>query len=365
MNSSARAGRIRPRVRVSVIIPVAPKASAWAGVGALARARNGLDIEIIEIRGQQPARQRNLAAQRARGDYLYFIDHDSQVDPDAIQNLLQAFAAENVGAAGGPNPGAGLETPFTMATELVLGSGLGSLIVRRRYAPYGDDMRAVGEESLILCNLMVRRELFLELGGFDPRLYPNEENEFLNRMRAAGKLAIYVPKAQVMKPRAPRAAEFLGENFRYARGRMEQVWINPSLHDAPYVSGLAAIVFFVWASASVSQLFAGIGLAAYLAAAIFEGFRLALSAPRRAVKIGYLRLGWLTASLMFLRHATYAAGLLFGALTGWRKRSLRLKTEYFSLKRVRLYGHGAPAVVRSLEPVGPPVACSSGGGIKL
>lgn len=348
MNKTARAGRISPRVRVSVVIPVAPKASAGSALASLEK-EGSRQLEVIQVQGSQPARQRNLAAHRARGEYLYFLDHDSQVGPGAIGRLLEAFSDKEVGAAGGPNLGARLKSLFTSASELVLGSRLGSLTVWRRYVAGGNARREVGEESLILCNLMVRKELFIKLGGFDPRLYPNEENEFLNRLRRAGSKAVYVPDAQVKKPRASCLAGFLRENFRYARGRMEQIWINPCLHDAPYLSALAALAGFVWAAAFFPPAAYGI-LFVYFAAAAIEGFRLAANSSHPAG----IRLGLLAAGLMIMRHFTYAAGLVFGGSWGWRKRSLSLYPDYFAVMRYRPAGGALSPAGGSLEPVGPP-----------
>jgi hypothetical protein len=350
----------RAKPRISVIIPIAPGASAHgakASLKALFRRDRGFDLEIIEIGGRQPARQRNLAAQRSGGEFLYFLDHDSLVSSGAIQDLLGAFSDDRVGAAGGPNPGARLESAFARASELVLGSKLGSLTVWRRYVASGSEMQRVGEESLILCNLMVRRELFLDLGGFDPRLYPNEENEFLNRLRGTGRKAMYVPSATVRKPRAGRTWQFIRENFRYARGRMEQVWINPSPHDAPYLLGLAAFALLPGAVVGFSAGYIALVLGAYIGAAILESFRLAFGAGRRQAGLGTIELGMLTAGLMLLRHSTYGTGLLFGALTGWRKRRVTLGNDSFSIRSMR-FSHYRPVMVRrSMEYIGAPMVC--------
>ncbi len=352
MKKSARVRRAYPRVTVSVIIPVAPLATARPAFSSLNRDRYR-NIEIIRVQGGQPARQRNLAGHRARGRYLYFLDHDSHVESGAIRKLVDAFADGTVGAAGGPNPGLRLNTQFKLASELVLGSRLGSLTVWRRYVSGKEAAREVGEESLILCNLMIRRDLFLELGGFDPRLYPNEENEFLNRLRASGKRAIYIPGAVVRKPRAAGLFEFIRENFRYARGRMEQVWINPSLHDAPYLSALAGIGLAAWAAVAAPWL---VRLAAviYAAAVVAENLRLVARASSPAATRRGPGLALLAAGLMALRHVTYAAGLIYGMFSGWRKRKVALRPDYFRLSRHIMTPSGFSSGSDILEPVGSP-----------
>ncbi len=57
---------------------------------------------------------------------------------------------------------------------------------RARYRAVGGRRRC-GEKELILCNLLLSRKVFLSNGGFREDLYPNEENEFLNRLLAGGR----------------------------------------------------------------------------------------------------------------------------------------------------------------------------------
>jgi hypothetical protein len=206
-------------------------------------------------------------------------------------------------------------------------------------------MREAGEKDLILCNLMVCREAFLELGGFDPRLYPNEENEFLNRFNDSGRRAVYVPEADIRKTRMYNPGSFLWENFRNGRGRMEQAWIDFHAGDAVFLAIL--LIICALAVAAAFRPFSLVIAALYAATAVLGGF-LAAGRPRAgfAGKLAYLAKGALISLLIVLRHASYASGLLWGALLGWRKRRVKIATGMLRLRRY-LIGRGRATMCHS------------------
>ena len=62
------------------------------------------DLEIIIAKGYQPCRQRNTAAQKAKGEILIFFDNNSCPKPNYLQQLSSHFDDPDVSAVGGPNP---------------------------------------------------------------------------------------------------------------------------------------------------------------------------------------------------------------------------------------------------------------------
>lgn len=81
---------------------------------------------------------------------------------------------------------------------------------------------------MILCNLAVRRDVFREHGGFNESLYPNEENEFLERLTTDGYILLHVPSMYVMRSQRKTVWEFVRQMFNYGRGRAEQSRISSS-----------------------------------------------------------------------------------------------------------------------------------------
>jgi len=362
---------MKGRIAVTVIIPVAPGCSPAAAIRAIEREPGVAGkIELISIAGRNPTLQRNLAAARARGEWLYFLDHDSIVRPGTLRSLLKAAERFKADAAGGPNEGSPSKRLIDRAAEFVLKSPAGSPFIYRRYLPTDGEPRKATELSLILCNLLFRRDTFLRLKGFDPRLYPNEENELLNRLADEGGLAISVPGAAVEKSRNYTLGGYIRENFRYGRGRMQQVWVNPHSRDIVFIGITALIMLCIL---TVAVLILPITLVMMRMASVVEALPFdALIRWGRPISYGWI---WLSlvyivsiqfeelraifggklyrrystsavSSLMLLRHASYAAGLLWGALTGWRARKIGREAIRVTLEtRILFSGRGVKSTL--------------------
>jgi len=322
----------------SVIMPVAPGRS-WRPAGrSLVRApQSGRPVELLVIEGRHPSRQRNLAAHEAKGEVLYFIDNDSHVRPDTMERLLGPIRARRVDVAGGPAAGSRPRSWLDGIGDMVLASPLGSPLVSRRYRCTDEGVRDAGEKELILCNLMVRRDAFTASGGFDPRLYPNEENELINRLRREGVRTAQVSNAGIEKPRDYSIVRFMTESFRYGLGRMKQIWTNPAPGDLPFIAVPAAAAVFAFAVARHPEAAWAAGV--YAGAVVFEGVRMAAGSRRRRSGLPAFTFDVLgVAALIAFRHAAYFCGLVWGVATGWRARRLRLNPMRMLFRRFLLRG---------------------------
>lgn len=210
---------------VTIIIPVKPAGE----VRALERLRQSLDypaerFEVLVAEGRQPSRQRNQAAAAARGEVLYFLDDDSLTEPGFLRRTARHFADPAVAVVGGPSLTPETDTLFQRAVGIALASPLGGGGARNRYRRVGT-ARATSERELILCNLAFRREVFLAMGGLDERLYPNEENELLDRIAKGGLGLRHDPDLAVERSQRPTLRAFFRQFFGYGRGRGEQTRI--------------------------------------------------------------------------------------------------------------------------------------------
>ena len=93
--------------------------------------------------------------------------------------------------------------------------------------------RATSEKELILCNLLARREALLELGGFNEKLYPNEENALMDELQKRGGKLLYDPAMFVWRRPRPTFKAFRRMLLNYGRGRAEQFRLHPTLGSAP------------------------------------------------------------------------------------------------------------------------------------
>lgn len=205
----------------SIIIPVKP-----GGAVTALTALRGMDypperFEILVSEGTCPSRQRNLAAAQALGELIYFLDDDSRPVPDALRRCGAAFHDQTVAVVGGPSLTPARDCRVQQLFGAALSSLLGAGAMRNRYRATGS-LRRTTERELILCNLAFRRDLFLAVGGFDERLYPNEENELLDRLAGLGHTLLHEPAMAVERSQRPTLAAFMRQMFGYGRGRAQQ-----------------------------------------------------------------------------------------------------------------------------------------------
>ena len=204
--------------KVSVIIPVLFGGSPERSILSISKVKYPRNrVEVILACGKNPSRQRNIAAAKAKGEILYFLDNDSEIKKDAFEKVVKVFYGKitkfkssksrgfsffpkwisdfivtklfsgliyngEIGAVGGPNIWGRKESFWASISSAVLESFFAHFLMAARYRPIGPTHRAT-EKELILCNLAIKKDVFDKIGGFNETLYPNEENELLNRMR--------------------------------------------------------------------------------------------------------------------------------------------------------------------------------------
>jgi GT2 family glycosyltransferase len=296
--------------QVSVIVAQRPGAGEPESVRGLHRLEYPAGrIEVIVARGECPSRQRNEAASVSSGDFLLFLDDDSVPSPGLLQTYVQAFRRDaTLGAVGGPAEATG-EPGFPHLAALVLGEPWVMGKSAARYRSLGQ-ARFTDERELILCNLCVRRSVFEAAGGFNEALYPNEENEFLERLGRRGARLLYRPDAVVRRPQRRSAPELLQSVYRYGRGRAEQLKVLPSRSSL----GRAGLGLTLLAALTLSALALPLGSPGCALPAILYALYLAALSLRLARR-GGLKAGLAGAGLSALVHSSYALGLLVGLVS--------------------------------------------------
>ena len=91
--------------------------------------------------------------------------------------------------------------------------------------------------------MAIRRNVFLDAGGFDERLYPNEENELLDRISRSGLKLLHIPAMAVHRSQRVSFKAFVRQMFSYGRGRAQQT----ILAGPPYsLSSFIPLTFFLY-----------------------------------------------------------------------------------------------------------------------
>jgi len=262
--------------------------------------------QIIFVEGKNPSYQRNAGVKEATGDIIYFVDDDS-VLPAGILQKAESYFDVNPSAAvlGGPElspkTDSVLQKSFGAVFSSVFAAGKSSL----RYRQFGA-VRESDEKEIILSNMFVRKSIFEELQGFNEKLYPNEENEFLSRVIEHGYKITHDPNLFIYRSKRNDFAGFIKQCFNYGRGRTEQSFINFSL------SGLINYVpaFFV-IYLLTGLLLGGMGLFPLIIYIVLNAIFSALI----GIKTGQAKDGLLAFVNFFLLHIAYGTGTLYGFIT--------------------------------------------------
>jgi hypothetical protein len=179
---------------------------------------------------------------------------------------------------------------------------------------------------LILCNLAIRRIIFLETGGLDERLYPNEENELLDRIQSSGKKLVHVPHMAIHRSQRRSLRLFIRQMFSYGRGRAQQTLIAGSGSFVGFVPLFFLVYLALLPFVLSSTLFC---IPLYLYAVLDICFTIS----------AFISSGFATAGLLLflfpLMHISNGYGLLFGFVCGKKGTSSTSAEQEICVRRLK------------------------------
>ncbi len=175
-----------------------------------------------------PAAARNRMLAFAKRPWLFFLDDDAWVGEDFFCILAAALEKfPMAGALGGPNLTPPQSNLFQRASGAALTSRFAAATSRVRYFAGSTCAVPCGDESLILCNLLIRRSALGSL-RFPDRFVCNEENWVLQDLRRLGYTLIYDPRLVVWHERRPKLLQFARQVHKYGIGRGQNIRYRPS-----------------------------------------------------------------------------------------------------------------------------------------
>ena len=170
-----------------------------------------------EIQGSYAAR--NKGVQAVTDGILVFIDADETVDEDYLENALKTMKKQNVDYLG-------CNVKLTLPEDTLVG---------RYNAHTGFPVKQYLEEQHYAptCALLVRREVFEDVGSFDSRLISGGDREFGERVDEVGYKQGYAENAVVYHPARTEFRSLAKKNIRVGRGFCQKQRYYPERYGTP------------------------------------------------------------------------------------------------------------------------------------
>jgi len=184
-----------------------------------------LNLRTLQKANVRISALRNLGARAATGDILAFLDADCLAPEDWLDRILELAPADGTGVLG---------AHYLLPDD---STWVGRTWHRYQEAPKSGEVSHVPAGDLI-----VRREDFLKLGGFDETIQTNEDYELCERARKSGMQVRAFPRIGVIHL---GTAQSLKVFFR------KQAWhgthvMKVFLRNISGSHNLKAVLFAVW-----------------------------------------------------------------------------------------------------------------------
>jgi mycofactocin system glycosyltransferase len=156
-------------------------------------------------RGQSAAR--NTGARVARGEIIAFLDSDCIAGPRWLRDLVPYFQDSRVTLVGGFVDAYYREKRMDRYEQVCSALNMGSQQAMGR-----------GENCVFYvptCNMLVRKDSYLQAGGLDDRLRVGEDVDLCWRLMAAGHHLLYIPQGAVAHKHRNRLLSGLLRRFDY------------------------------------------------------------------------------------------------------------------------------------------------------
>jgi len=140
-----------------------------------------LNLRVLQKTNVRISALRNLGARAATGDILAFLDADCLAPEDWLDRILELAPVDGAGVLG---------AHYLLPED---STWVGRIWHRYQEAPKSGEVSHVPAGDLIVC-----REDFLKLGGFDESIQTNEDYELCERARKSGMQVRAFPRIGVV-----------------------------------------------------------------------------------------------------------------------------------------------------------------------
>jgi cellulose synthase/poly-beta-1,6-N-acetylglucosamine synthase-like glycosyltransferase len=243
--------------------------------------RKKMALQYYHRKGLGASESRNLGCEKAKGDFLVFIDSDCVVPPDYF-NKVEAFlnANKDIDGYGGPDAAEDNFPPFQKAVNYAMTSMLTTGGIR-------GGKKHIGKFQLRGFNMGIRRDAFFKTGGYSG-MQVAEDIDLSMRLNKAGYKTALIPGAFVYHRRKASFYRFFRQLYFHGKGRIDLhlkhgdalklVHLLPGLFVFGLIAGALASVFIPFIG-----IVAGTGLGIYMLAVFTDS-----AIRNRSIPVGFL-----------------------------------------------------------------------------
>ena len=197
-----------------------------------------LDLYYYVKPNSGPGQSRNYGAERARGEWLIVLDSDVVLPDDYLQHVHESLNSQ-IDAWGGPDASHPSFTPVQKAISYSMTSFFTTGGIRG-----GAKKKALDKFYPRSYNMGIRREVYLELGGFSKMRF-GEDIDFSYRIVEAGYKTALLPSAWVWHKRRTDFRKFFRQVYNSGIARINLEKRHPGtmklVHLLPTVFTLGVI----------------------------------------------------------------------------------------------------------------------------
>jgi glycosyltransferase involved in cell wall biosynthesis len=207
--------------------------------------KDKINISYIYEKGMGISDSRNLGAEKARGDYLVFMDSDCIAAPDYFNTVSGFLAGSRIDGFTGPDKAHPTFSRVQKAINYAMTSHFTTGGIR------GQKIH-IGKIHLRGFNMGISKEAFLEIGGFSG-LRVGEDIDISLRFQQAGYSAVLMHDAFVYHKRKTDFIRFFVQLFLHGKARIDlfkrhsrslkPIYFLPSVFLIYLLAGVASVFF--------------------------------------------------------------------------------------------------------------------------
>ncbi|MEM4093163.1 MAG: glycosyltransferase family 2 protein [Conexivisphaerales archaeon] len=261
-------------------------------------------IRCISTGPVTPGKKRNVGAANAEGSVFAYIDSDAYPSADWLKNGVKHLYEESVSIVTGPASTPQGDSRFSQAQGEVLSSPVVGGSLSARYSP-NVFTREVDDAHSV--NLIARRNVIEQIGGWDEKYWPGEDTILCLKARRAGHKILFSSDVLVYHHRRATLTGYLKQIWNYGmhRGFFAKRYPENSRHLTYFVPSIFVIWLVIGLFISIlSYYFRVLYIASLILYFMLDVF----------VALHNFRNALIVLALIPLTHMAYGAGFIRGII---------------------------------------------------